>query len=144
MKVVEVRLESIFCDAFHEKLPEDLHFKFNEKYNLGIEDAIKNMYHNPRANAYLAEFNKFVVENKSHPYFQNMVFDEMKNFLDYQVLPYDEAKDAEINFIGSIAFYYEDILRAAAAELNLNIGTIVQKPIESLVEYHKNYILNQN
>lgn len=129
---------------FMKKLPEDLHYKFTEKYNLGIEDAIKNMYHNPRANAYLADFNKFIVENKSHPYFQNMVFDEMKNFLDYQVLPYQEAKDAEINFIGSIAYYYEDILRAAAAEFNLHVGTIVQKPIESLVEYHKNYILNQN
>lgn len=129
---------------FMKKLPEDLNYKFTEKYNLGIEDAIKNMYHNPRANAYLADFNKFIVENKSHPYFQNMVFDEMKNFLDYQVLPYQEAKDAEINFIGSIAYYYEDILRAAAAEFNLHVGTIVQKPIESLVEYHKNYILNQN
>ena len=127
---------------FMKKLPDDLHQKFQEKYNLGIEDAIRNMYHNPRANAYFADFNKFVVENKTHPYFQNMIFDEMKNFLDYQVLPYAEAKDAEINFIGSIAYYYEDILRAAAAELNLNVGTIVQKPIESLVEYHKNYILN--
>ena len=129
---------------FMKKLPSDLQNDFIEKYNLTIEDAIRNMYHNPRANAYLADFNKFVVERKSHPYFQNMVFDEMKNFLDYQVLPYEEAKDAEINFIGSIAFYYEDILRAAAAELNLNVGCIVQKPIESLVDYHKKYILNLN
>ena len=98
------------------------------------------MYHNPRANAYLAEFNKFVVQRKKHPYFQNMVFDEMKNFFEYQVLPYEEAREAEINFIGSIAFVYEDILRAAAAELNLTVGKIVQKPIESLVEYHKKYI----
>ncbi|UOE40622.1 ATPase [Chryseobacterium suipulveris] len=129
---------------FMKKLPADLHNGFIEKYNLTIEEAIKNMYHNPRANAYLADFNKFVVERKSHPYFQNMVFDEMKNFLDYQVLPYEEAKEAEINFIGSIAFYYEDILRAAAAELNLNVGVIVQKPIESLVDYHKKYILNMD
>ena len=129
---------------FMKKLPSDLQNDFIEKYNLTIEDAIKNMYHNPRANAYLADFNKFVVERKSHPYFQNMVFDEMKNFLDYQVLPYEEAKEAEINFIGSIAFYYEDILRAAAAELNLNVGVIVQKPIESLVDYHKKYILNMD
>ena len=127
---------------FMKKLPSDLQNDFIEKYNLTIEDAIKNMYHNPRANAYLADFNKFVVERKSHPYFQNMVFDEMKNFLDYQVLPYEEAKEAEINFIGSIAFYYEDILRAAAAEMNLQVGTIVQKPIESLVDYHLKYILN--
>ena len=46
--------------------------------------------------------------------------------------------EAEINFIGSIVYYYEDILRAAAVELNLTVGHIVQKPIESLVEFHKN------
>ena len=128
---------------FMKNLPQDLHQEFVETYHLTIEDAIKNMYHNPRANAYLAEFNKFVVQRKQHPYFQNMVFDEMKNFFEYQVLPYEEAREAEINFIGSIAYYYEDILRAAAAELNLTVGHIVQKPIESLVEFHKKYIFNQ-
>ncbi len=127
---------------FMKKLPADLSEKFEDAYDLSVDEALKNMYHNPRANAYLAEFNKFLVEHKAHPYFQNMVFDEMKNYLDYQVLPYEEAKQSEINFIGSIAFYYEDILRAAAAEFNLNIGHIVQKPIESLVDYHRKYILN--
>lgn len=126
---------------FMKKLPPDLHQEFVNTYNLTIEDALQNMYHNPRANAYLADFNKFVVMHKAHPYFQNMVFEEMKNFFDYHVLPYEESATAEINFIGSIAFYYEDILKAAAAELNLNVGFIVQKPIESLVNYHRKYIL---
>lgn len=126
---------------FMKKLPDDLRQAFEDKYQLTIDVALKNMYHNPRANAYLADFNKFVVQHKSHPYFQNMVFDEMKNFFDYQVLPYPEAKEAEINFIGSIAYYYENILRSAAAELNLKMGSVVQKPIESLVNYHIKYIL---
>lgn len=129
---------------FMKKLPKDLEDDFISTYNLTIEEAIKRMYHNPRANAYLGEFNKFVADRKKHPYFQNMVFDEMKNFLDYQVLPYPEAGKVEINFIGYIAFIYEDILRAAAAELNLKIGKVVQKPIESLVDYHKKYILDLN
>lgn len=127
---------------FMKKLPQDLERAFINTYNLNIDEAIKNMYHNPRANAYLGEFNKFIAEHKSHSYFQNMVFDEMKNFLDYQVLPYKEAGEVEINFIGYIAYIYEDILRSAAAELNLTIGKVVQKPIESLVDYHKKYILN--
>lgn len=127
---------------FMKKLPHDLERAFINTYNLTIDEAIKNMYHNPRANAYLGEFNKFIAEHKSHSYFQNMVFDEMKNFLDYQVLPYKEAGEVEINFIGYIAYIYEDILRSAAAELNLTIGKVVQKPIESLVDYHKKYILN--
>ncbi|ROH95522.1 BadF/BadG/BcrA/BcrD ATPase family protein [Chryseobacterium daecheongense] len=126
---------------FMQKLPEDLHREFEETYQLTIDEALKNMYHTTRPNAYLADFNKFVVERKEHPYFQQMVFDEMMNFFDYQVLPYEEAKNAEINFIGSIAYYYENILRSAAAELNLNVGHVVQKPIESLVNYHIKYIL---
>ncbi|WP_415325480.1 BadF/BadG/BcrA/BcrD ATPase family protein [Chryseobacterium sp. MMS23-Vi53] len=126
---------------FMQKLPQDLREDFDKTYNLTIDAALKNMYHMTRPNAFLADFNRFVVERKSHPYLQKMVHDEMLNFFDYQVLPYEESKDAEINFIGSIAYYYEDILRSAAADLNLNVGQIVQKPIESLVNYHIQYIL---
>lgn len=126
---------------FMKKLPVDLHSEFEQEYSLTLEDALQNMYHSPRPNAYLANFNKFVVERKEHPYFQDMVFEEMKSFFEYQVIPYKEAKDAEINFIGSIAYYFENILRSVAAELNLNVGHVVQKPIESLVDYHIKYIL---
>ncbi|MGC4130037.1 MAG: ATPase [Bergeyella sp.] len=126
---------------FMKKLPSDLHQQFTDTYHLEIDELIRNMYHNPRANAYLAEFSKFILERKDHPFLQHMVFEEMKNYFDYQVLPYEQSKNCEINFIGSIAYYYEDVLRAAGAELHLNIGTVVQRPIERLVEYHKEYIL---
>lgn len=126
---------------FMKKMPPDLHKEFEEEFKLNIEDLIRNMYHNPRANAYLAEFSKFIITRKKHPYLQHLVFQELKNYLDYQVVPYEESKTSEVNFIGSIAYYYEDILRSAAADLHLNIGTIVQKPIESLVDYHRKYIL---
>lgn len=131
----------ILKNYFMKKLPPDLHEEFEKTYNLGIDELIRNMYHNPRANAYLADFSKFIIDRKEHPFLQHLVFNELKNFLDFQVLPYEESKTCEINFIGSIAYYYEDILRAAAAEYHLNIGKIVQKPIESLVEYHRNYII---
>ena len=133
--------KALVKNYFMKKLPADLHQEFSETYNLQIEELIKNMYHNPRANAYLADFSKFIVERKEHPFFQHLIFEELKNFFDFQVLPYEHSKSCEINFIGSIAYYYEDILRAAAAEFHLNIGIIVQKPIERLVEYHKTYII---
>lgn len=126
---------------FMKKLPSDLHTEFESEYKLTVEDALKNMYHKPRPNAYLADFTKFVIERKDHPYFKDMVFEEMKSFFEYQVLPYHEATEAEINFIGSIAYYYENILRSVATEFNLNVGHVVQKPIESLVDYHIKYIL---
>lgn len=126
---------------FMQKLPQDLHAEFENTYHLTIEEALKNMYHGSRPNAFLADFNKFVVERKDHPYFVQMVSEEMRNFFEYQVIPYEESKESEINFIGSIAYYYENILRSVASELQLNVGHVVQKPIESLVNYHIKYIL---
>ncbi|HCA06823.1 BadF/BadG/BcrA/BcrD ATPase family protein [Chryseobacterium sp.] len=126
---------------FMKKLPADLHTEFEQNYGLKIEDALKNMYHSSRPNAWLADFNKFVIERKDHPYFKDMVYEEMKNFFEYQVIPYKQSKDAEINFIGSIAYYYEETLRSVAEEFHLNVGHVVQKPIESLVDYHIKYIL---
>ena len=124
-----------------KKLPPDLHQQFTEIYQLNIDDLLKNMYHNPRANAYMADFTRFIVDRKSHPYFQNFIYKELKNFLEFQVMPYEECRDAEINFIGSVAYFFEDSLRAAAADFHFKVGTVVQKPIESLVNYHRAYII---
>lgn len=126
---------------FMKRLPQDLHKEFEETYHLTLDEALKNMYHSTRPNAFLADFNKFVVDRKKHPYFVQMVSEEMRNFFDYQVVPYEESTKSEINFIGSIAYYYENILRSVASELQLNVGHVVQKPIESLVNYHIKYIL---
>lgn len=133
--------KTLLKNFFMKKFPADLHEQFAETYNLEISDVIQNMYHNPRANAYLADFSKFILHRKSHPYLQHLVFEEIKTFLDYQVLPYEESKNCDINFIGSIAHYYEDILRAAAAEMHLKVGKVVQKPIESLADYHLKYVI---
>lgn len=126
---------------FMKKLPEDLKREFQQEFSLTINDLLANMYHNPRANAYLAEFSKFINPRISHPFLQQMVFSEIKNYLNFQVLPYEESKTCEINFIGSIAHYYEEILQSAVADLNLKMGKVVQKPIENLVDYHLKYIL---
>lgn len=126
---------------FMKKLPPDLHQQFTEIYQLNIDDLLKNMYHNPRANAYMADFTRFIVDRKTHPYFQNFIYKELKNFLEFQVMPYEECRDSEVNFIGSVAYFFEDTLRAAAADFHFKIGTVVQKPIESLVNYHRDYII---
>lgn len=126
---------------FMKKMPADLHQEFANEFPISIDELIQNMYHNPRPNAYLASFSQFILPRKKHPYLQHLVYEELKNYLEYQVLPYEESKTHEINFIGSIAYYYEDILRSVAADLHLNIGKIVQRPIDSLVEYHRIYIL---
>lgn len=126
---------------FMKKLPPDLHQEFEENFSIKIEDFIKNIYHKPKPNAYLATFNPFLLERKEHFYIKNLLISEFRKYFENQILPY-KKENTEVNFVGSIAHLYEDVLREITQEFSLKIGTIVQKPIENLVKYHKNYILS--
>ncbi|MFV0531701.1 MAG: ATPase [Flavobacteriales bacterium] len=126
---------------FLKKMPKHLSSAFNECYRITIDDLNKNVYKNKFANKYLATFSRFVADYKHEPFIQKLVYESLREFFLNQVLPYPEARSSEINFIGSVAYYYEAILQSVAAEFYLNIGIIVQKPIDRLVQYHKLYIL---
>lgn len=125
---------------FTGKLPTHLNRTFKERYNLTIHDIEENVYNNQFANAYLASFSRFVSDHKFEPFIQQLVFKCLNDFFLYQIMPYPQRADAEINFIGSIAHYYEGILKSVANKFNLHVGNIVKKPIDDLVKYHKIYI----
>lgn len=127
---------------FLKKIPTRLHEAFRERYNLTSEELNKNVYQNQFANKYLATFSRFVADHKYEPFIQKLIYDSLKEFFMNQVLPYKEARSSEINFIGSVAHYYEEILYAVAAEFHLRIGFVIRKPIDNLVKYHLLYILN--
>jgi hypothetical protein len=38
--------------------------------------------------------------------------------------------------VGSIAYYFKDVLKTTLDERNLTLGTVIKKPIQPLVEYH--------
>lgn len=126
---------------FLKKMPKRLHQAFQNRYNLTTEELNKNVYQNQFANTYLATFSRFVSDYKYEPFIQKIIYDSLKEFFMNQVLPYKEAHVSEINFIGSVAHYYEDILYAVAAEFHLKIGFLIRKPIDNLVKYHLLYIL---
>lgn len=126
---------------FSKKMPKELAEKFHETYNLTISELNINVYQKPLANAYLASFSKFVHEHREHPFMQNLIYTSMHDFFENQVIPNPEARFSEINFIGSVAHYYEEIIRDVASTFHLEVGHIVRKPIDNLVAYHKEYIL---
>jgi N-acetylglucosamine kinase-like BadF-type ATPase len=127
---------------FTKKMPKYLADKFHETYHLTISELNVNVYQKPLANAYLASFSKFVHEYKNETFIQNLIYTSMHDFFENQVIPNPEARFSEVNFIGSVAHYYEDIIRSVAADFHLEVGQIVRKPIDNIVDYHKKYILN--
>ncbi|XOD69582.1 MAG: ATPase [Flavobacteriales bacterium AspAUS03] len=126
---------------FLKKMPKRLSESFEKQFRLTRYEMDKNVYGNPFANAYLASFSRFVVDHKHDPFIQKMIYDSLNDFIVNQILVYPEARTVELNFIGSIAHYYEGTLAVVASEYHLKIGEIVRKPIDNIVNYHAIHII---
>lgn len=128
--------KKLISDYFFKIMPEDLRKKFEEQYDLD-SDVIKNhLYKLPNPNSYLATFARFLVENKEEDYCRNMVKKGIQLFVDHWIVQYEGCYQLPINFVGSIAFYLQDIVREVLAENNMKAGNILRKPIDGLVAYH--------
>ena len=57
---------------------------------------------------------------------------------------YKEAQNVPIHFIGSIAYFSEDIIRDVAKRYHLDIGNIIRRPIDGLIEHYKTNVLKVN
>ena len=125
------------------QLPKEVELEFNRIYGLTMQEIVTNVYVKPHANVYLASFVRFISGYKNLAFFKEMLHNGMKEFLRIHVLCYPDAKSLKINFVGSVAFYFSDAIESAAEELGLSIGKIIQRPIDDLVNYHKNYILKE-
>lgn len=135
--------KKLIAGFMYKQLPQEAYDAFKSTYEIDMADLVSNVYTKPHANVYLASFVRFISNYKTHPYFQEMLHRGMKHFLESHVLCYENSKNLPINFIGSVAYHFREAVQSAADELGLNIGEIVQRPAEKLVDYHIKYILNK-
>lgn len=125
----------------YKQLPPNIQKAFKEKYELSKEEIFENVYMKDHSNVYLASFSRFMSDNRQDPYIEKMIFNGMLIFMDLHICCYPQYKDVKTHFIGSIAFYFDDILRDVAERRGINVGKIIKKPIYHLAEYHSQNIL---
>lgn len=120
---------------FYKKMPSDLSAKFANQYNLELDFVLEKLYKQSKVNAYLAQFSRFAQENMHHPFMIKLITNCFQIFVDNLIMPQNYT-GVKINFVGSIAYHFKPILELVLDENNLQLGTIIQKPIEELVAYH--------
>lgn len=120
---------------YYRELPADLSAAFNEAHPEG-PDAIKDRIYEKGANAYLASFTQFLGENITHPFIKNLVAASLGEFLDRHVIKYSGYQHVPINFVGSIAHHFQDVLFKCLEERRMKPGVVVRKPIYPLADYH--------
>lgn len=126
-------------DYYYSRMPTKIAAEFEQRYNLDADEIKINLYKKPNPNAYLASFAQFIFTQKEiNPYFYALIKEGISNFIDCRILCFKEAHDVPIHFIGSIAHFSEEIIKACFKEQNLQLGNIVQRPIDGLIEYYRN------
>lgn len=118
------------------QMPEGLSSLFYEKYKKHPEDMIAEMYAAPKTGAYLAKFSHFASEQIENSFIENVVRSCFRDFINEQVIQYEEAKTYPIGFVGSIAAVFQKQLQMVLEEFGLKIGKIIRNPIEGLADYH--------
>ncbi len=136
--------KQLLRDYFYKKMPAELAADFEKRFDLN-PDAIKiNLYKRPNPNAYLASFAEFIFTSEDvNPYFYNLISEGVLKFIENRILCYKEAQQLPIHFIGSIAHFSKDIIKDCLDRNNLELGNIVRRPIDGLIDYYRKNKLNQ-
>lgn len=132
--------KKLIRDFYYDKMPKTIAKKFKQSFNLDADVIKHNLYKETNPNMYLASFAKFMFDYKDEKYVKKLIKKGFVEFFKYRILPYNKEKNTPIYFIGSIAFYFRDILEKVAQKYNLEITDIIQRPIDNLVNYHKKNI----
>lgn len=130
--------KELIRDYYFKKMPENLRDKFAASYDMN-EDHIKyNLYKQPNPNTYLANHAEFIFQHLQERYIKKLLRRGLRKFSRNMILQFhEEIKSHQVHFVGSIAHFAERRIKQVAAEFDYEVGNIVRRPIENLVEYHR-------
>jgi len=132
--------KKLIKDYYYKRMPQKIASKFEQTYDLDPDEIKRNLYQEESPNAYLGNFAQFMFEFRNHSYIHKILEEGFSDFFTNRILPYNQPKETPIYFIGSIAFYFENILKEVAEKYGLKITGILQRPIKNLITYHQNQL----
>jgi len=133
--------KKLLAARLYRHLPAEVEADFDATYNLSKDDIIDRVYLEPDPNVFLASFMTFIGKHKQQPLFQEWLAAGFRAFIDVHVKCFDGWKDQPVHFIGSVAYHFQEELRAECAKDGIEVGAIIKKPIDGLASYHLHHIL---
>jgi hypothetical protein len=110
--------------------------RFEKQFKTTPVAILETVYKQPLANRYLASFAIFLAENRGHYMIENIIEDGLNDFFFTHIYKYKESWTYPINFIGSIAFGFKDVLQDLCKTYELELGRVLKTPMKGLIEYH--------
>lgn len=122
-------------DCLKHQLPTDICDGFLEEYHLTQTEIIDKVYRQPFPNRFLASFTPYIYRYRHRPEIQSLLQSCFTDFFRRNVMQYNYQEN-KVHFTGSIAWHFQEDVKAAAKKLNILTGKFIQSPIKGLMEYH--------
>ncbi|MFM9026799.1 MAG: N-acetylglucosamine kinase, partial [Bacteroidota bacterium] len=107
-------------------LPAPIKSAFEARYRMDKEIMIEHVYSNPGGNVWLASFAKFLTEFPEDQWVEKTVRKGFEEFFDLYVCGYPDFRSLEVHFVGSIAHYFEPILREVGKSRSANVVKVIR------------------
>ena len=129
--------KQLLRDYFYKKMPPELSIKFSNNFEVDTEKVLLHLYKKPMPAQYLASYAKFIFDvGTDNLYIHNLLEKGFEELVEFQLQLWKNKKELPIHFIGSIAFFGEEILRKVLERQELKVGTIIRAPIDKITTYH--------
>ncbi len=129
--------KSLLKSVIYKEIPNHLYLKFKESYNITTNSVLSSVYKEPNANSYLASFVPFLVANKGDKFILDIVKNEFKSYVNQCLKANIYYNDFPITFVGSVAFYFSDLIRELILDKELSSIQFIKSPIDNLVKFHQ-------
>lgn len=133
--------KKLIADFLYKKLPNAIDNKLLED-GWNKDRLIDLIYKKPHANVFLASFMTTIVAFKKEPYIKEMVKNGFIHFIKNHVKCFENHKQSQVHFVGSVAYFFADILSDVCMQENIAIGSIIRRPIDGLIAYHSQKLVN--
>jgi len=128
----------ILSDYIRGYMPLPVRQEFFATYNLTREAIMELVYSAKLPNRFCAEFTQFIsASNADTAYTYDLVKTAFTDFFTNLVSKYDSYQQYTFNCTGSIGYAFKHILAETAAAFGMQVGTIIQRPIEGLAKHHR-------
>jgi N-acetylglucosamine kinase-like BadF-type ATPase len=121
----------------HRQLSPSVTKALENRYALTPTEVVEKVYKGDYPNRFLAGFAPFLHEFQHELSIKTLINMQFRAFFEQKIMCYEQAKQLPIHLAGSIAYYFEPIIRNMAKEYDLTIGRVVQHPMPDLIQYHQ-------
>jgi len=120
-----------------EEMPLNLRNEFRKDFELELPIVLEHLYKKPFPNRYLASFVPFAGKFMDDDFIQKIIRNSFQDFIHYQLDVLNFDKDIPVGFVGSVAFYFQEILKDELTKSAYQFAQVLKNPIDQLKIYYK-------